>query len=137
MLRFPQDIPPAENEQNAIGGALHSAGSLSSGALGSSSRTRHPRFGHGHQMYHDLIHMPPARWHQIREAAHQLMGHPPSPMWGPMHIPGLHNAHNALQDITSLPHPSDAARVVETEGRKGGSFTRVVSHLANSTSRLR
>lgn len=137
MFNFPQDVPPAESEQNAIGGALFSGGQLSSGVMGANSRTRRPRTGAGHQMYHDLIHMKPAQWHQIREGAHQLLGHQPSPMWGPMHVQGLANSHNAMRDITNLPSASAAARQVESEGREGGQFTRAVAHLSNATKRMR
>lgn len=84
----------------------------------------------GVHLYHNLLRMPHHKWEQVREAAHQMTGRKPSPMWGRLavHKPAF-GGHQTLGEIARTATPSDAARAVELDGREGGDYARGVAHI--------
>lgn len=69
--------------------------------------------------YHKTLALSTREFETLREAASQALGHPPSPMWHPMHVGGLHDGshakHERLQAIVDSRGPHTLARLLEAE----------------------
>lgn len=131
-----------------MGGSLHSGGSLySGGGLASGGSMKQPA-GYpvhadvggqlGKSVYHQLLKMPQPVWERHREAASQMLGNRPSPMWGEMHVaPPAKGGRRSLTAIAHASTPHDMARHVEAEGRTGGDLSRAIHHVSSQVRNMR
>lgn len=114
-----------DHSLNLAGGGLYSGGSIHVGG------GVHVGGGLHYGTYHKILNMKPAHWEATREAAAQILGAIPSPMWPKIKAnPVLRSTAENYEHILKMPSVHAAARMLDAEHSvlSGSGFQNAVDH---------